>query len=72
MEPFLNFIISILKLPFTALFKTLFTILNIVPLPVYEIHGQRGFSFKDRPDLRDVHTKIKGKRRVAPYNDSSF
>ncbi|MBD66503.1 MAG: hypothetical protein CME62_14925 [Halobacteriovoraceae bacterium] len=64
MEQTLNFITSLLKLPFVALFKTFFTILNFIPLGVYEIFGRRGADQSNRPDLREFHTKIKGKRRV--------
>lgn len=64
MEQFFNFIIYVIKLPFVSMFKTLFTLLNLIPLPVYELHGLKGTGKDNRPDLRENHTKIKGKRRV--------
>ena len=64
MEQVLNFIVNLLKLPFVAVFKTLFTILNFIPLRVYELFGLRGTGPENRPDLRECHTIIRGKRRV--------
>ena len=64
MEHFFSLILNLVKLPFVAIFKTIITILNLIPLPVYEIHGRRGMSDTNRPDIREVHTKIQGQRRA--------
>ena len=55
---------SLLKLPFIAIFKTLITLLNIIPLPIYEVFGARGNSADNRPDLRALHSKIRSKKRA--------
>lgn len=64
LEFFFNMLVTLVKLPFTVIFKTIITILNLIPLGVYEIHGIRGNSDSNRPDLRELHIQIKGKRRV--------
>ena len=64
MEQFFSQLVNFLKLPFVVLFKTTITFLNFIPLPIYEIHGRRGMSDSNRPDIREVHTKIQGQRRA--------
>ncbi len=64
MEHFFSLIVNLVKLPFVAIFKTIITILNLIPLPVYEIHGIQGNSASSRPDLRDIKIKIKGSQRL--------
>lgn len=52
-EQLFGHITSLLKLPIVALAKTIFTLLNIIPLKAYEFQGVRGFSATNRPDLRE-------------------
>lgn len=55
---------QLLKLPFVAVVKTLITLLNLIPMPVYEVFGVWGQGADNRPDSREVHILIKGKRRA--------
>ena len=64
MEHFFSLFVSLIKLPFLAIIKIFITFLNLFPLPVYEIHGRRGTSNSNRPDMREFHTKIRGQRKA--------
>jgi len=56
-------LVALLKLPFLAVFKTFFTLLNLVPTKVYEIHAHPGHGTSNLA-RRALHTKIRGNRRV--------
>ena len=60
----MNNLFLLIKLPFEITAKLLITILNIIPTPIYEIHGLRGNSASQRPDLREIYVQIKGKRTL--------
>lgn len=63
-KQFGKFILEILKLPVVGFCKILVTTLNLVPTPVYEVHGLRGSDQHTRPDLRASHNKIRSGRRA--------
>ena len=64
MEALIGAIGKLLAMPLLALFKTIIMLLNLIPLPVYELHGHGGYSRTNRPDLRSFHITPKGRRRV--------
>jgi len=57
-------IAHVLKLPFFVAFKLIVAVLNLIPVKVYEAQSVHTRADKDRPDLREIHTHIKGKRRL--------
>jgi hypothetical protein len=62
MEHLSSLIISIVKLPFIALVKTVVTGLNLIPMNAYEFHGMGGYSATNRPDLREQKSVALGDR----------
>jgi len=53
------------KFPVFIVFKSLIAILNLIPTRIYELHGARGNSGTNRPDLRELGSAIRGKKRLG-------
>lgn len=64
MNHFFGQIWNLLKFPLLAVVKTIVFLLNLIPLPIYEVHGLKGTSDSNRPDLREFHIKMKGHRKA--------
>lgn len=60
----MKFLLQLLELPFKFLFKIVITILNLIPTRIYEIHGLKGNTKNQRPDLRELFIQVKGKRKL--------
>jgi hypothetical protein len=59
-----NKIIEALRDVVTLPFRISVSILNAIPLNCWELHGLRGNSEANRPDLRDIYAVIKGKKQI--------
>ena len=55
---------QVVKFPFFFVGKLIVGLLNLVPTPVFEVFGIRGFNASNRPDLRSTYIQVKGRRRL--------
>ena len=67
-EQIADVFINLLKKTMIAILKTFFTAFNFIPTKAIEIHGARGTSSTNRPDLRELGSVIGGQKvRFGTY-----
>jgi hypothetical protein len=61
----LSALVAIFKTPIVGLIKLVIILpLNLIPTPTFEVYAIGDKGPKNRPDLRELHTMIKGRRRL--------
>lgn len=61
----MDFVLTLLKLPFVGLLKVLIFLLNIIPTSICEVHGVGAGTLKIAGSAhREMHSMIQGKNRL--------